>query len=710
MQNKEKFSIRKYKIGVASVLVGLGVAMGGSMAVAQASNTTGTPAQSKVKDNKNSETRGRALLPLIEEKKAELGSNVNLSEKELEAAKTQVVTKANEAIDKLERSSSDTDREIEKIKTELKADLAKINPVGKELVFTELDDVKDSLVKKILENKNLTPEKNQAFTDEIIKLVDNKKAEIEKLAKNANTSAEADRLQNEIDKIENTVIKRAAQIEVELLQADKVAQLKANNHLSKSELNEANKSVEYETKEPTEKIDKVSEENIDYDIEKIKEDFLKKLAEINPLGVDKYLEEINKEKNRSLQAIKDNKNLSDAEKGQLKRKIEDELKRLFDEISGIANKVDTARPKYTPEQIKQAQQKVYEVYLKALKTVAENDITLESANKQAEIDKANATEDSKNEASSKLEEKTQQIYENINKQTDPDKLKKVVEQGKKDIADIKVKEDKKGQKPDMSKPDMPKPDMPKPDMPKPDMPKPDMPKPDMPKPDMPKPDTPKPDMPKPDMPKPDMPKPDMPKPDMSKPDMPKPDTPKPDMPKPDMPKPDTPKPDMPKPDMPKPDTPKPDMPKPDMPKPDMPKPDMPKPDKPSDKPNTPPATSTPQDGIKDLTEQKSELKVTRWVDENGKELKPSEVGELKAGEIKGYTFDKTLKKDGITTHYFKKVKEKTPDKSTPTHPGTDLSQGKTLPNTGLNTTQNAALGLGLISLIGLAVRKRLSDK
>ncbi|ERK56422.1 LPXTG-motif protein cell wall anchor domain protein, partial [Gemella bergeri ATCC 700627] len=143
---------------------------------------------------------------------------------------------------------------------------------------------------------------------------------------------------------------------------------------------------------------------------------------------------------------------------------------------------------------------------------------------------------------------------------------------------------------------------------------------------------------------------------------------------------------------------------------DMPKPDMPKPDKPSDKPNTPPATSTPQDGIKDLAEQKSELKVTRWVDENGKELKSSEVGELKAGEIKGYTFDKTLKKDGITTHYFKKVKEETPEKSAPTHSGTDLSQGKTLPNTGLNTTQNTALGLGLISLIGLAVRKRLSDK
>ncbi|MGX7095378.1 DUF1542 domain-containing protein [Gemella bergeri] len=665
MQNKEKFSIRKYKIGVASVLVGLGVAIGGSMAVAQAANTTDTPAQSKAKDNKDSEVHGKALRSIITDKERELGSNVNLSEKELEEAKAQVATKANKAIDKLERSSSDTDVEVEKIKAELKADLAKINPVGKELVFKELDDISDNLVKKIFDNKKIEANKSKSLVDEIIKLVEEKKAEINKLAKNADTSAEADRLQNEIDKIENTVIKRAAQIEVELLQADKLAQLKANNHLSKSELNEANKSVEYETKEPTEKIDKVSEENIDYDIEKIKEDFLKKLAEINPLGVDKYLEEINKEKNRLLQAIKDNKNLSDAEKGQFKGKVEDELKRLFDEINDIAKKADTARPKYTPEQIKKEQQKVYEVYLKALKFIGENDITLESANKQAEIDKANATEDSKNEASSKLEEKTQQIYENINKQTDPDKLKKVVEQGKKDIADIKVKEDKKEQKPDTPKPDMPKPDMPKPDMPKPDMPKPDMPKPDMPKPDMPKPD-----MPKPDMPKPDMPKPDMPKPDMSKPDMPKPD----------------------------------------MPKPDMPKPDMPKPDKPSDKPNTPPATSTPQDGIKDLAEQKSELKVTRWVDENGKELKSSEVGELKAGEIKGYTFDKTLKKDGITTHYFKKVKEETPEKSAPTHSGTDLSQGKTLPNTGLNTTQNTALGLGLISLIGLAVRKRLSDK
>ncbi|MGX7069125.1 DUF1542 domain-containing protein [Gemella bergeri] len=645
MQNKEKFSIRKYKIGVASVLVGLGVAIGGSMAVAQAANTTDTPAQSKAKDNKDSEVHGKALRSIITDKERELGFNVNLSEKELEEAKAQVATKANKAIDKLERSSSDTDVEVEKIKAELKADLAKINPVGKELVFKELDDISDNLVKKIFDNKKIEANKSKSLVDEIIKLVEEKKAEINKLAKNADTSAEADRLQNEIDKIENTVIKRAAQIEVELLQADKLAQLKANNHLSKSELNEANKSVEYETKEPTEKIDKVSEENIDYDIEKIKEDFLKKLAEINPLGVDKYLEEINKEKNRLLQAIKDNKNLSDAEKGQFKGKVEDELKRLFDEINDIAKKADTARPKYTPEQIKKEQQKVYEVYLKALKFIGENDITLESANKQAEIDKANATEDSKNEASSKLEEKTQQIYENINKQTDPDKLKKVVEQGKKDIADIKVKEDKKEQKPDTPKPDMPKPDMPKPDMPKPDMPK-------------------------PDMPKPDMPKPDMPKPDMSKPDMPKPD----------------------------------------MPKPDMPKPDMPKPDKPSDKPNTPPATSTPQDGIKDLAEQKSELKVTRWVDENGKELKSSEVGELKAGEIKGYTFDKTLKKDGITTHYFKKVKEETPEKSAPTHSGTDLSQGKTLPNTGLNTTQNTALGLGLISLIGLAVRKRLSDK
>ncbi|WP_371524259.1 MULTISPECIES: LPXTG cell wall anchor domain-containing protein [Gemella] len=121
-------------------------------------------------------------------------------------------------------------------------------------------------------------------------------------------------------------------------------------------------------------------------------------------------------------------------------------------------------------------------------------------------------------------------------------------------------------------------------------------------------------------------------------------------------------------------------------------------------------TTKPKDNVKDLITEKPQLKVTRWVNENGKELKPTKAGKLDAGEIKGYTFDETLEKNGITTHHYKKIKETFGNSTQSLLSNKNLMQGKTLPNTGQTSTQNTILELGLISALGLIARKKLSNK
>ncbi|GAB7567898.1 YSIRK-type signal peptide-containing protein [Gemella massiliensis] len=88
MKNKEKFSIRKYKIGVASVLVGLGVAIGGSAVEAHAADTAGTATtQSKVQSNSekpsSKKLTGEELKKQRDALKDEL-NKMNLSEKRKE--------------------------------------------------------------------------------------------------------------------------------------------------------------------------------------------------------------------------------------------------------------------------------------------------------------------------------------------------------------------------------------------------------------------------------------------------------------------------------------------------------------------------------------------------------------------------------------------------------------------------------------------------
>ena len=102
-------------------------------------------------------------------------------------------------------------------------------------------------------------------------------------------------------------------------------------------------------------------------------------------------------------------------------------------------------------------------------------------------------------------------------------------------------------------------------------------------------------------------------------------------------------------------------------------------------------------------------------------------------DIEGYEFVNTTYKDGITTHIYKvKLHEAqtqpAPDSiqggarqqgATPTE-GQAASpavgqkakptskEGRILPNTGVNSSSTAALGLSLIALVGVAVRRKLS--
>ena len=126
-----------------------------------------------------------------------------------------------------------------------------------------------------------------------------------------------------------------------------------------------------------------------------------------------------------------------------------------------------------------------------------------------------------------------------------------------------------------------------------------------------------------------------------------------------------------------------------------------------------------------------ELKVTRYINTDNHDITEAAEGTLKAKDIAGYEFVNTTVQDGITTHIYKvKLNETqpTPDsgqggagpqgathtegqaaspavgqKAKPTS-----KEGRILPNTGVNSSSTAALGLSLIALVGVAVRRKLS--
>ncbi|MGX7085496.1 YSIRK signal domain/LPXTG anchor domain surface protein [Gemella bergeri] len=604
MKKQEKFSIRKYKIGAASVLIGLGIAISGREVVAQSTYipTTKMTPPYNLQDN-------TVIERLIKETKQKINED---SEKLKQLINT-----------KESLNSEDKKSAKERVEEKVKSATGKIDALNK-------------------------GEKLEEF-------------------------------KKKITDIKNTFIKDIQKIELGLTLADKIAELKENKNLSKQELEKAIEKAKNKTGEVSEKIDKAGNDNISHHFEKLKEELTRKLSKINPkplsIQIDKYLVNIEKAKKRVLNAINVNKNLSNADKTLLKTNIERTLQELVNEIRDIAKKANNT----TSEEIKKAQKKIEEAHIKALKEVALKEIDLELGNKQEEIDKSNVSEDVKDEASDKLRNKAEEITENINKAENSDELNKIVDQGKKDIANIKVKEDNKKQKPDT--PNEPK---------QPEKPN------------------------KPIPPKGSA----IPQDGEKSLSADKPQlkvtrwidengkelkstyfdelragdiagyifdkTSKEDgitthyFKKIKDNKPDT---------------------------PNEPK----QPEKPN-KPIPPKGSAIPQDGEKSLSADKPQLKVTRWVDENGKELKSTKSGKLDAGEIKGYMFDKTLEKDGVTTHHFKKLKETLKNSIQPLSSNKNLIQGKTLPNTGQTSTQNTILELGIISALGLITRKKLSNK
>lgn len=101
---------------------------------------------------------------------------------------------------------------------------------------------------------------------------------------------------------------------------------------------------------------------------------------------------------------------------------------------------------------------------------------------------------------------------------------------------------------------------------------------------------------------------------------------------------------------------------------------------------------------------KEELVVTRHVDAEGNELAPVELGDKEPKVLKGYNSVATSKKDGITTHVYgvEKAGVKSREKASV------ANNERKLPNTGMNSDSTTALGLSLIALVGLAVRRKLS--
>ena len=105
---------------------------------------------------------------------------------------------------------------------------------------------------------------------------------------------------------------------------------------------------------------------------------------------------------------------------------------------------------------------------------------------------------------------------------------------------------------------------------------------------------------------------------------------------------------------------------------------------------------------------KEELVVTRHIDAAGNELAPVELGEKAPKVLKGYNTVSTSKKDGITTHVYGVEKASVKSSEKVAGKANAANSERKLPNTGMNSSSTTALGLSLIALVGIAVRRKLS--
>ncbi|MCI2955297.1 LPXTG cell wall anchor domain-containing protein [Staphylococcus caprae] len=100
-----------------------------------------------------------------------------------------------------------------------------------------------------------------------------------------------------------------------------------------------------------------------------------------------------------------------------------------------------------------------------------------------------------------------------------------------------------------------------------------------------------------------------------------------------------------------------------------------------------------EDENKQTTEEKPLLHVTVWVDENGNILKDAvedsktTANNRNPGQIDGYTFEKTIVKDGITKHIFKKEMTKKPTGKTK-NPEQNQNKKATTKVKGHNNSEN----------------------
>ena len=117
------------------------------------------------------------------------------------------------------------------------------------------------------------------------------------------------------------------------------------------------------------------------------------------------------------------------------------------------------------------------------------------------------------------------------------------------------------------------------------------------------------------------------------------------------------------------------------------------------------------------------LIITKWEDEEGNELRPAdakapaEPGEaneaLAHGEIAGYEFVATRDAGEVVTHIFRKLPKKSPIVEERQLPVVEKVNTKTvLPNTGANTTNTglAGLGLSVLGAVLMTARQRRKNK
>ena len=169
--------------------------------------TDGATAVGKVNPVAKDEAK-KAVQDAFNAKKDALDKRTDLSDTEKEAAKAKAKDAADKAIAEIDKQPAIVDSKdkataaqtaVDGEKTKATEAIAKVNPIAKQAALDKIDAALKAKEKEMDGRADLTDEEKTAAKEEAKRIAETKKAEINGKANNADTTAEAERIQGEIN-------------------------------------------------------------------------------------------------------------------------------------------------------------------------------------------------------------------------------------------------------------------------------------------------------------------------------------------------------------------------------------------------------------------------------------------------------------------------------------------------------------------------------